>query len=56
MSNALPMVVCPVCGKESQWDDYYDARVGTTRDCPKCEALIEVVEIDIVTYVRVKAA
>jgi len=26
----FPIVCCPHCGKEQQWDDYYELRAGTS--------------------------
>lgn len=42
----MPMVECPGCFKEWQWDDYYDVRTGTERECPNCGADIIVTSVD----------
>lgn len=54
--NCLPMVTCPACEKEQQWDDYYDIGVGHSRECRFCEAEIEVTSVDVCTYVGLKVA
>lgn len=54
--NCLPMVTCPSCKRESQWDDYYDMHVGDSRECPKCEAEIVVTSVETYTYVTVIVA
>lgn len=45
--GTMPMVDCPHCGKEFQWDDYYDVKAGDERDCPKCERTIHVESADV---------
>lgn len=40
------MVECPHCGREFQWDDYYDVKRGDDHECPKCERMIHVVEAE----------
>ncbi len=45
-NNSMPMVVCPHCEKEFQWDDYYELAVGDSRECPKCEKEIHVTYVD----------
>lgn len=42
----MPMVRCPHCRMEFQWDDHYDIDAGHTRDCPKCEKVIHVLRVD----------
>ena len=42
----IPMLQCPHCGQEFQWDDYYDVDVGSKIDCPKCERVIYVDTVD----------
>lgn len=41
------MVECPHCGKVFQWDDYYELKVGDSRECPKCEKEVFVIATDI---------
>ena len=50
----LPMMLCPHCKEESQIDDYYDIKVGSTINCPKCEAEVEVLDTDTVLLVLLK--
>lgn len=40
----LPMVECPACKKESQWDDYYELDTGSQRECPKCDEVLVVTD------------
>lgn len=54
--NCLPMVTCPACKRESQWDDYYDIGVGSSRECQHCEAEIVVTAVDVCTYISVIVA
>lgn len=51
--QCLPMITCPACKREAQWDDYYDICVGSSRQCQHCEAEIVVTEVDTQTWVRV---
>lgn len=48
----MPVMECPGCGKEWQWDDYYDVRVGSERECPHCEKTVEVIEAEQVLHCR----
>lgn len=48
----FPMVCCPHCGKEQQWDDCYDLHAGSSRDCQHCEKEIHVLSTDTVIYAR----
>lgn len=48
----LPMCTCPNCKFEFQWDDYYDVKSGSTRDCPVCEKEIEVLSTETMVYCR----
>jgi hypothetical protein len=50
----MPMVTCPTCEQEFQWDDYYDVTKGHTRDCPHCTNECEVIEVDQVTIVSLQ--
>ena len=52
----LPMVCCPHCGEEQQWDDYYDLYAGCSQDCQHCGKEIHVLSIDTVIYARVSTA
>ena len=47
--NNMPMVDCPHCRKEFQWDDYYDIKPGDTKECLYCEKVIHVIVVDTVT-------
>jgi hypothetical protein len=46
----LPMATCPACKKEWQWDDYYDVRVGSDRECPNCGVTVEVLRMETLIY------
>jgi len=48
----MPIVVCPNCSKNWQWDDYYDLSVGDYRECPNCHTEIFVIEKDIEIVVK----
>jgi uncharacterized protein (UPF0212 family) len=48
----LPMATCPHCGEEFQWDDYYDVRAGSERECPRCERTIHVLSVDTTITAR----
>jgi len=48
----FPMVCCPHCGKEQQWDDCYDLHAGSSRGCQHCEKEIHVLSTDTVIYAR----
>lgn len=50
--HELPMVECPHCGKEFQWDDYYDVKTGSETECSKCEKTIYVAESYVSMNVR----
>lgn len=52
----LPVMECPACGNRWQWDDYYEMRNGTRRDCPHCEAVIEVSEVETLIHCRLSIA
>jgi endogenous inhibitor of DNA gyrase (YacG/DUF329 family) len=39
----MPMITCPACGKEFQWDDYLGVRAESTHDCPHCAEKITVI-------------
>jgi hypothetical protein len=54
--NCLPIVTCPACQKETQFDDYYEMRAGDERECRHCEATIVVTSVVTCTYVTVKVA
>lgn len=43
---SFPMVECPRCGKEFQWDDYYDVEDDDERECPLCNGMIRVTNVD----------
>jgi len=43
---SMPMVECPSCGKEWQWDDYYDVEVNEERECPHCGKGCKIVSVD----------
>ena len=49
---SMPIVECPHCGKEWQWDDYYNLHSGSVRTCPKCEKDVHVLSVDTVMYAR----
>lgn len=49
----IPVVRCPHCGAEQQWDDYYDLHAGSSQDCEKCEKEIHVLSVDVVIYARI---
>lgn len=51
--TGFPMVQCPHCKKESQWDDYYDLKAGEERECEKCGKTIHVHSVDYVMYATV---
>ena len=42
----MPIAECPHCGKQWQWDDYYDVSETSERDCPNCgkTCFVETVE------------
>lgn len=50
--HELPMVRCPHCEYEFQWDDYYDIDAGSKIDCGDCERTIWVAEAYIAVHVR----
>ena len=52
----LPIVCCPHCGAEQQWDDYYDLHAGSSRDCYECDKEIHVLSVDTVMYARVSTS
>lgn len=45
--NTMPMCTCPNCEKEWQWDDCYDVKQGTERECPTCGVTVEVLSADV---------
>ena len=49
----LPMLDCPHCEKEFQYDDYYDVHIDTEIDCPHCEKSFYILEKDTVIQVRI---
>lgn len=53
--NSMPMVTCPSCEKEFQWDDYYDVEVDEVRDCPHCGRGCKVVAKDVEIVVDLEA-
>jgi endogenous inhibitor of DNA gyrase (YacG/DUF329 family) len=49
----MPMAECPHCGKEWQWDDYYNLiPYHSSRECPGCKKEIYVLDIETVMWVR----
>ena len=48
----MPVMECPACGQRWQWDDYYDMRNGMRRDCPHCDAEVEVSEVETLIHCR----
>lgn len=48
----LPMVECPHCHEEQQWDDYYDIQHGDSRECHHCGKTIYVLSVDTQIVVR----
>jgi hypothetical protein len=44
----LPVIECPSCFNEFQWDDYYDIHVGHERECPHCKCTVIVTTVDTV--------
>lgn len=50
--HEMPMVRCPHCSHEFQWDDYYDIEVGRSKICGKCEKTIYVAEVYTAMHVR----
>lgn len=51
--TGFPMVTCPHCGVESQWDDYYDLRAGDERECEKCGKTVHVLSVEHVMHATV---
>ena len=51
-ANAMPMATCPHCEHVTQFDDWYDFQGGESRDCPKCEKTMHVLDVEAVMYVR----
>lgn len=51
--NDMPMVECPNCDEEFQWDDYYDVKAGSTRECENCGTELEVLSVDTSIQCRV---
>lgn len=49
----MPIVECPLCEQESQWDDYYDIKAGTTRECEHCGTELEVLSVDTTIECRI---
>lgn len=52
----LPMVRCPHCGKEQQWDDCYEIKSGSSIDCEECEKEIHVLSVDMTIHLRLSTA
>ena len=50
----MPIVECPGCFKEWQWDDYYDVHVGSERECPHCETTVIVTCVDTVVRASIE--
>lgn len=50
--GTLPMVECPECEREFQWDDYYDVERGSEYECPHCKAQVVVILAERQTYVQ----
>jgi hypothetical protein len=50
-SGFVPMLTCPSCDYEWQWDDYYDIKRGDERECPRCEKTAYVTDVDTQIYV-----
>lgn len=51
--TGFPMVTCPHCGVESQWDDYYNLKAGDHRECDKCGEQIHILDVEYMMYARV---
>jgi len=51
----MPMMQCPSCGKDWQWDDYYNIQEDDERECPNCEAVAVVVETEVLMHVKLRA-
>ena len=50
---SLPIVLCPHCDKEQQWDDCHALCEGSVRACHHCEKDIHVLDTETVIYARV---
>jgi len=50
----MPIVQCPSCFKEWQWDDYYDVHIGSERECPHCECTVIVTCVDTVVRASIE--
>jgi len=50
----MPMMECPACNKDWQWDDYYDVQEGTERECPNCGADVVVEWAEPLLHVCIK--
>jgi hypothetical protein len=51
--NDMPMVLCPNCDQEFQWDDYYDIAPGKTRECMHCHRELVVIDVDTTIECRI---
>lgn len=49
----MPIVECPNCEQEFQWDDYYDVSAGNSRECQHCGSELEVLSVDITVECRI---
>lgn len=52
-TSYMPIVECPSCEQESQWDDYYFVKPGTTRECQHCGVELEVLSVDTTIECRI---
>ena len=50
--NDMPMLTCPYCDKEFQYDDYCDTERGDEIDCPHCEKVMVVDTLDFTINVQ----
>jgi uncharacterized Zn-finger protein len=50
-ANSMPVAVCPHCGKEFHWDDYYELKGDNEEhECPHCEQTIYCTDVEAVMY------
>lgn len=51
--NDCPIVRCPNCDLEFQYDDYYDVEAGREIECIHCKTELEIMSVDTTIQWRV---
>jgi len=49
----MPIVTCPFCGNNFQYDDYYRLSSGDEIECPDCDKVMYLLSVDTIIQARI---